>query len=301
MLDTASSILNLREVIMIAIEKFKIKNIAIAKRFMPLNNNLLNKNFLDILNKSTLIERYILKKNFYFLKYKNTYIGYIWFEKKEKNEYKILNFFIESKFIEIFSIDSITHLKNKFLMYEGINTSSINYIMENNSFIEIKNVLLMKKSLSLTSNLNMPLDKNLKFKRFLKNKDEHLRSVLQNSIFYNKNRIPLTEADIFFDESQEYYLDEFSIFLYYKDLAIGYAQIIKKDNCFFLVNFGVEKDFRKNNFGNYLLNYMCDLACQNEIKDLYINVNADNLVALNLYKKNNFMNLYNVSTWIRDS
>lgn len=286
---------------MISIEKFKNKNIAIAKRFMPLNYTLLDKNFLNIFNKSTLIKRYILKKNFYFLKYQNIYIGYIWFEKKEKNEYKILNFFIENKFIDEFSIDDIPHFKNKFLIYEGINTSSIKYIMKNNSFIEIKNVLLMKKSLSLITNFNMLLDKNLEFKRFRQNKDEHLRSTLQNSIFYNKNRVPLTEADIFFDESQEYYLDEFSVFLYYKNLAIGYAQIIKKENCFFLVNFGVKKDFRKNNFGNYLLNYMCNLAYQNEIKELYINVNTDNLVALNLYKKNNFMNLYNSSTWIRDS
>lgn len=286
---------------MIKVEKFKFKNISIIEKFMNLNHKLLNKNFLKVFNNSPFIDRYILKNNFYFLKYQNIYIGYIWFEKTNKNEFKILDLFIDNDFSELFSINIIQKFKKKFLVYECIKDSFSNNLMEKNSFIEIKNVLLMKKSLFSLIDFKVNLNKNLSFKKFQKNIDENLRCNLQNEIFSNKNRVPLLEADIFFDQCQEYYLNDFSIFLYYENLAIGYAQIIKKENYFFLVNFGIKKEFRKNNFGEYLLNHMCNLAYTSGIKDLYINVNSDNSIALNLYKKNNFITLYSTSTWIKDS
>ncbi|WP_297634581.1 GNAT family N-acetyltransferase [uncultured Clostridium sp.] len=284
---------------MIKFEKLKIKNIAHAKKLINKCHYAQKENIIIKYAAGTFLEKYTLRRTIYLIKYNNIYIGIVWIKKINKNELEIIDIHVESQYLEKIDLKKV---KEKLVVYEGINNQTLLDIMEKNSFIQIQNVKLLKKDIVLDENINQDLcETNINFKPFLQNRDEELRCSLQNEIFHNEDRVPLEESDIFFDEQQSYYIDELSIFIYYNNLSVGYAQIIKKKGRFFLVNFGILKEFRKLGLGEKFLAHMCNLAYKYEIKELYINVDENNLSAINLYMKAGFIYVNNKYAWIKES
>lgn len=284
---------------MIKFEKLKIKNIAHAKKLINKCHYAQKENIIIKYAAGTFLEKYTLRRTIYLIKYNDIYIGIVWVKRINKNELEIIDVHVESQYLENINLEKV---KEKLIIYEGMNNQKLLDIMEKNSFIQIQNVKLLKKDIVLDRSLKQDLyEDNIKFKLFFKNRDEELRCNLQNEIFHNEDRIPLEKADIFFDEQQSYYIDELSIFIYYNNLSVGYAQIIKKKERFFLVNFGILKEFRNLGLGKKFLNHMCNLAYKHEIKELYINVAENNLSAINLYIKAGFIYVNNKYVWIRES
>ena len=123
---------------------------------------------------------------------------------------------------------------------------------------------------------------------FIKNKHEGIRCDIQNEIFKNKNRTPLSIEDIYGDEFQEYYLDYGSIFIKKNDEYIGYGQIIFEDSEPLIVNFGIIEDYRRQGFGEYLLLCLLKIAKARDFKNVYIKLDSNNYAAFQLYSSTGF-------------
>ena len=127
------------------------------------------------------------------------------------------------------------------------------------------------------------------FKHFKEGHDEELRCTIQNSVFYDKNRIPLIAEDISSEENEDYYINNFGVFICESNgQAIGYGQIILSDGFYTIVNLGILDDYRQQGYGELLVKYLVEFCHNNSIKDIYIRVEKRNTRALSLYKKIGF-------------
>jgi hypothetical protein len=70
------------------------------------------------------------------------------------------------------------------------------------------------------------VNESVNIELFKKGFHEQIRCNIQNEVFKNDSRIPLSIEDIYYDESQKYYYDEGSIFIKKANDYIGYGQII---------------------------------------------------------------------------
>ncbi len=109
--------------------------------------------------------------------------------------------------------------------------------------------------------------------------------------FKSHDRIPLTKEDIYFDESQNYYVKDASFFIKKDDEYIGYGQVILENNIPFIVNFGILSNFRKEGYGKVLLNHILNKLKIKGFKKVMIRVSSENEIALNLYKSLGFYHI----------
>lgn len=136
------------------------------------------------------------------------------------------------------------------------------------------------------------------FKHFKEGEDEELRCKIQNSVFYDKNRIPLNINDISDEEYEDYYIAGFGVFICKNDgQAIGYGQIILSGGEHTIVNLGILEPYRHNGYGELLVKYLINLCYKNSIKDVYIRVERNNISALSLYKKIGFREYNPIISW----
>ena len=127
------------------------------------------------------------------------------------------------------------------------------------------------------------------FKHFKEGHDEELRCTIQNSVFYDKHRIPLIAEDISCEENEDYYLNNFGVFICENNgRAIGYGQVILSNGLYTIVNLGILADYRQQGYGELLVKYLIEFSYNNSIKDIYIRVEKKNTKALSLYNKIGF-------------
>jgi ribosomal protein S18 acetylase RimI-like enzyme len=127
------------------------------------------------------------------------------------------------------------------------------------------------------------------FKHFKEGHDEELRCTIQNSVFYDKNRIPLIAEDISSEENEDYYINNFGVFICEGNgQAIGYGQIILSEGLYTIVNLGIIDDYRQQGYGELLVKYLIEFCYKKSIKDIYIRVEKKNTKALSLYNKIGF-------------
>ena len=124
----------------------------------------------------------------------------------------------------------------------------------------------------------------LLFKNFEKGKDEGLRCWIQNDIFKDNDRVPLTLNDIFFDVSQNYFLEGGSAFLYKDGECIGYGQIVIDSNLPYIVNLGIIEEQRGKGYGKILLNYFLEVVRKKNFDQVRLKVRSGNEAALSLYR-----------------
>ena len=74
------------------------------------------------------------------------------------------------------------------------------------------------------------------------------------------------------------------------------VKIVEIENQYFLVNFGIIPEFRNNGYGYKFLNVISVDCAKKGIKHLYLSVNRHNTSAVELYKKDGFIELYNILT-----
>ncbi|KYH35748.1 ribosomal-protein-alanine N-acetyltransferase [Clostridium tepidiprofundi DSM 19306] len=132
-------------------------------------------------------------------------------------------------------------------------------------------------------------DDDIKFVNFTIDKDEQLRCDIQNEIFNAPYRIPLQVTDIYWDEKQSYYRNEWSIFLKKGEQFIGYGQIILQDDIPQIVNLGIKKEFRGYGYGKQLLYYLLSLLVDTDYDSVKIRVEYKNNIAIDLYTKIGFI------------
>ncbi|GFR35571.1 GNAT family N-acetyltransferase [Thermobrachium celere] len=219
---------------------------------------------------------------------------------------KIKNYFY------VFAFNTILNLHEIISILKEVNISSKIHIKikyTNTKLIEnIDKSLLEKynnfKTMKLDLNNIEPFLDNLKYKYFpnlrLINVDIQnyidTRIWLQNSIFNtnSKKRLPIDKNYIFREMNNSCFLKDYCYILYFDEKPIGYGQIIIDNKKYYLVNFGIIEEYRHMGFGYIFLCKIIDnIILKKQIKTLYLNVDNDNIPAINLYKKLGFIEVCN--------
>ncbi|MCX7695824.1 MAG: GNAT family N-acetyltransferase [Caloramator sp.] len=201
---------------------------------------------------------------------------------------------------------SVENLVNSITTYYN-NTKfylEIKYIKSNIDTNNISNKCIIQKNFKT---MEMDLNKYLNFFSFDKysdinvlnidiNKNMDLRIDIQNSIFNSndRKRRPIDKNYLYKELNSRYFLKDYCYMLYKNNRPIGYGQVIKDNSLYYLVNFGIIEEYRGRGYAYLFLNYILnDIKRKKEIKLLQLNVDNNNICAINLYKKVGFIEIDN--------
>jgi len=287
---------------MVFMEKLTLFNINYLKKLYNKSENayICDKSFFDIYNKESFIIKYIIRKQIKLFKVGNEYVGYIWYESPSDEGFSnIYAIYLEDKYIKLLNSNILSYLNIDTFKYDMLATSKAVYIMKKLNFnVNSKNILM--KMQATTFNINFNKNK-IMFKHFKEEQDEDLRCKIQNSVFNDKNRIPLSVGDIRCEEDEEYYIKNFSVFICNENgQATGYGQIICNKGFYTIVNLGILHEYRKQGYGEMLVKYLVELCHKQSIKNVYIRVDKNNLKALSLYSKIGFKEYESFVTWYKN-
>ena len=86
-------------------------------------------------------------------------------------------------------------------------------------------------------------------------------------------------------------LNQFNIFILSLPLPVGYikARIIKND--IEIISILVDKKYKKKGIGKGMLNKLLNIAKKKQIQHIFLEVSVENKIAINLYKKFNFVKI----------
>lgn len=285
---------------MITIEKLSLFNIENFRKLYNANyrSYICDRDFFTIYDEESFVVKYLLRKQVKIFKYNNKHIGYIWYdESKIDNTLKnIYSMYFLDDFIELLDDKVLDFIKCNTLKLDIVENESISNLMKRLGFTIYSKTCLMKL---IDSKKPIEVKDGINFKHFIKNCDEKLRCDVQNEIFYDENRVPLDTEDIFDEEEQDYYINDFSVFLYVNNECAGYGQIILSNDLYTIVNFGIIKKYRCCGYGQLLLNYLIELCRINQIEHVYIRVEKNNYKAVSLYNKVGFREYISYDTWYK--
>lgn len=272
------------------------------KLFLKLNNsrkkfNKLNKDFISVYSDSNSIHQLILRKKIKVLKKNHELKGYIWAENSSKNIVKINSMSVlgNENTIEGYKylLDSIK--SPSLISYDCIKNPYNYYVLESLGFNRIKGYMEMEVIINEPIGINL-LEK-ISFKQLIKGKDENLRLHLQNEIFKSEDRIPLDIGDIYYDEMQDYYLEDSSIFIKLNDIFMGYGQVIFKEGIHQIINFGILNNFQNKGLGSAFMKHLLNLIYLKGYNRARIKVDLFNYPAIAMYKKLGFKEIEEYSNW----
>lgn len=261
--------------------------------------NPLNKDFFKDYFNCNFAKQILLRRRVKLIKDHMDYIGYVWSDISDK---KICN---------INAMNIIKNCSNDYLPYKYLINSikknlPVTYICEkkNNNFDILDSLGFIKKdgTLIFKTDINEDVyiepEKEMSFHAFKKGIDEQLRCDIQNRIFKDESRMPLTLEDIYYDELQNYYFEKGAIFLKKGNKFIGYGQIIIENNCTpVIVNFGIVKEYRGRGYSKYLLKYLLKISYLNKFNCIKIRVKSSNNTAINLYMSMDFKIQQEIYNW----
>ncbi|CAG7840898.1 hypothetical protein CLOHAE12215_02322 [Clostridium haemolyticum] len=259
--------------------------------------NKLNKDFWESYYNLNNVQLLLLRKKLKLLKKGREYIGYIWLGNKTNNICKINSMYIiESNIL----LDEYSYLINNIdvsypLIYQCEKNRYNFEILCHLGFKKKHGMIEMSQELKKLKDLYIPHD--ICFKKFIRGKDEPIRCFIQNTVFDSKDRVPLRIEDIYYDEMQEYYCEDSSIFMKKGKSYIGYGQIILRQNIPFIVNFGILPEYQNKGYGMLFLKYLLNLLYKKNKCFVKINVTSENYKALTLYKRMGFNEDYEKSRW----
>ena len=258
--------------------------------------NSINTNVFKLLKALKLKDKILIKRNIYLLKDEEQYCGYLWLQHLYKDMYLVNDLY----FIDFKDDPFGDFCEGKTLLYDAMMNSDCNKYLPGYNFKinDISDVL--KLPLNVSSSCE---DNDIEFVNFMKNEHEDIRCELQNNIFDADSRIPITKDDIFFDEEQDYYIDDGLIFIKDNDTFIGMGQIINLKGKLTIVNFGIRKEYRNNGYARILLRRLIekgrDLSLYLNQSYLYIRVSRSNETAYKIYKDAGFQYDDSIITWER--
>lgn len=261
--------------------------------------NPLNKDFFKEYLDSNFAKQISMRRKVKLIKYNSKYIGYIWIYNSNKNIYSINSINIKKGYDN-------TNTPYKHLICSISKKLPVNYICQkkNNNFSILESIGFTKLDGTLIFDININQDlkfnfiNGLEFHSFIRGRDEALRCNIQNSIFENEGRIPLSIEDIYYDELQTYYFEKGAVFLKKNDEFIGYGQIILENKVTpVIVNFGILKEHRGKGYSKYLLKYLLKMSYLNGFRTMKIKVKSSNTIAANLYKSMGFKICNEIYTW----
>ncbi|MCI8291003.1 MAG: ribosomal protein S18-alanine N-acetyltransferase [Clostridia bacterium] len=108
--------------------------------------------------------------------------------------------------------------------------------------------------------------------------DKIANELIEFDEFWNSNIL----IDEFNNENSKYFV------LINEENILGFAGLWFNIDEAHIMNIAVKKDFRRNHFGSKLLEFLMDVA-QEEKDCITLEVREDNIAAINLYKKMDFI------------
>lgn len=289
------------EYYMIKLKKLKRNQISLLRKLNSKAKtfNTLNEDFFHIYDSLNFIEKLIFKRNLRFVLKDDILSGYIWYDSVEGGTFYLQGFYFNEDFINSFKKADF----NLFLLENKIDT----IICSSDGDVGLKEFLdyLDFKPYDESIELIYDLDKysydnhnnNLKLEIFEENTHEEIRCNIQNSVFHNENRTPLTLKDIYMEEEQDYYIPGSGIFVKKDEEYVGYGQIIRNEDSGTIVNVGILQDYRGNGYGKFLINSLLEKSKELGFKKIKIKTHKDNIVALNLYKSMGFIEEREIVLW----
>lgn len=249
--------------------------------------NLLNEDFIDYYKELNFFKQLLLHNKVRIIRENNKAQGYLWAFKNEDGNLIINSMYIHGNEDVInkyrFLLNSFKGNKFIYNCRKNINNFEV---LTDIGFKKGKGTLNMKMSLN---NLSYTAPSEIvEFEVLKKGKQEELRCNIQNDVFRNDDRMPLTIDDMLYDEYQSYYYEDGAVFIKYNNKYAGYGQIILIDNVPTIVNVGILKEFRGKGLGSLLMQYLLALLIKNGYKEVNLKVSSDNLIAIKMYSKLGF-------------
>lgn len=280
---------------------FNKKNIKELKELNSLRDqfNFENENLIDYYLSCNFAQQIFLRRRVKLLKHEEKYIGFIWFD-TAWNEIIIKSMFSIEKEAEPYKV-LINNIKAKGSMkYNCLNNDYNFKILEEIGFVKNEGIIEMHLDgfqFDYKEHEEFIINNDLNFRLFRKGIDEELRCMVQNEVFQENGRIPVGINDIYFEESQRFYFEKGSIFIFKGDKCAGYAQIIIEKGMPYIVNVGILKEYQGLKYGKVLMEHMLQILNECDYKLVGIRVKTSNYKALNLYKGLGFIennHLYNL-------
>lgn len=287
---------------MVFLEKLSLFNIDHFRKLYNKSENayVCDKNFFEIYDDESFIIKFIIRKQIKLFKVNKEYVGYIWYEYPSDQGFSnIYAIYLKDEYIHLLNYKTLSFFNINNFKYDMLSNSKAHNIMQKLNFnINSKNLLMKIKTVNFNKQIS---DKKVMFRHFQEGQDEKIRCEIQNSVFHEKNRIPLSVEDVFREEDEDYYIRNFGVFIC-NDLgqAIGYGQIIYNKGLYTIVNLGILDEYRHQGYGEMLVNYLIELCNKNSIKYVYIRVDKNNYKALSLYNKVGFKEYQSFVTWYKE-
>jgi len=284
------------------LKAFRLRN-KFANSFIELNKkrhefNLLNEDFFKYYNRVNFLSKYFLRRQVILLEESNKLVGYMWYSKIDqgKNNYLINALYVEKEYMDLKckTLFNLFKRDSNFYFDGKVSKNTADFIEELGFF---KKNGTYEMSFLLNNLMHEPLMDKVEFIPFQKGKYEKLRCDLQNEIFFEKDRRPLTVKDIIIDEMQDYFVEDWCIFVKYEKQFVGYGQIIITDSWPLIVNFGILEAYRRKGLANALLNHLLNILYNSGYKKVKIKVDISNTAAYMLYEKKGFVKDDVYFTW----
>lgn len=249
-----------------------------------------NEDFDEYYRSLSAAKQLFARRNVRLLKADNNIIGYIWFTKQDKHSFYLNSMFVEGyeNLEEGYGI-LIKSLKLKNKLIYNCEKNAFNYIILSKlGFVKREGTYDMHAEIAELDKSYRSAGNDIVFEQFIKGKHEEARCRIQNEVFKNETRIPLSKDDIIYDQLQSYYFEKGSIFIKKGDIYIGYGQIIFNDNMPTIVNIGILEAYRSKGYGKALMQHLLTILSEQGINKVELKVSAENAKALKLYKSLGF-------------
>lgn len=286
---------------MIKVKKVKENQISLLRELnsKSLDFNKLNKDIFHIYDSLNCIGKLIFKRNIRFILRDDVLSGFIWYNIIEKGTFYIKSFYLNDEFINNFSRPYfdifISEYKINTIICSSDGKDILRKLLSSIEFEPYDESIELIYDLEKHSYINY--DNNLKIEIFEENTHEEIRCNIQNSVFHNENRTPLTLKDIYMEEEQDYYIPDAGMFVKKGDEYIGYGQIIENDGIATIVNIGILSDYRGNGYSKFLIDNLLAKSMELNFKTIKIRTHKYNTVALNLYKSMGFKKEREIILW----
>ena len=283
------------------IEKLSNNNVSSFKQLLKESQSdlLFKFDFYSYYNERSFLVKYFIRKNVKLILVNGEYVGYIWFDFKYLKTLTINDLYIRKEYFYYLNSYILKSFNSDYILFETYETS---YMIELLKILNMKRIRISQIMEYKDNNLlNEKNQEDVSFAEYAKNKDAKIRCEIQNNIFENENRAPLSIDDIYYDEKQDYFLDNMSLFMKLKEKYIGYGQIIYTRGLYMIVNFGVIKEFRSKGYGRVFLNALIKHFKEKINSNIFIRVDSNNKIARKLYEKSGFMDKGIISTWLYEN
>lgn len=204
---------------------------------------------------------------------------------------------------KIYFIDKLNKKEETIFKKNNINTLKFVYEVKDGIMNDLTSYGFHKKDANIImtlklKNKNFPLKYNdISFRQFIKGKDDRLRCNIQNEVFYEVDRIPLTPRDIAYEYSRSFFIDNMAKFITLNGEDIGYGQVLILDGNYTIANLGILKKYQGKGYGKELLSYLLNLASENDLTEISIRVKESNEIAYSMYKKFGFEEISKINSY----